>query len=293
MGLFFDMIMFFIFMLSICAYGISAISGGGASLIMMPFLGLILSADLIPGSLTIGSLSGAISRIIVFWRHINWNVVKYYVPSSLVSVFFGVWMLSFLNPVYLNLLLGFFLLNNLPMMLFRSRRHDETHTNNLSDDAEDDSLDAERSDGIVTPVMLVMIGACSGFISGFSGAVGLVFNKFYSQLNLTKHEIIATRSMNDILLQVVKMILYIWFNLVTWQSFNIGIIIAISAIISSFLMKYVLPHMKDHIFHHVGQIATVVAGFAMIIISGHQIFVQNHDVINHVIATTLPKQMLK
>lgn len=47
---------------------------------------------------------------------------------------------------------------------------------------------------------LSSIGFLAGFLSGLTGAVGLVFNKFYSHYGLSRDQVIATRAANELLL---------------------------------------------------------------------------------------------
>ena len=63
-------------------------------------------------------------------------------------------------------------------------------------------------------LILSFIGFAAGFLSGFTGAVGLLFNRFYLRYGLSKEEIIATRAANEIILRLVKIVLYFLFCLI-------------------------------------------------------------------------------
>lgn len=158
---------------------------------------------------------------------------------------------SRMEPAYLSLLLGVFLMGNLPL-LFRKPAPQVT---------------------VKTPhaIELHVLGATAGFISGFTGAVGLVFNGFYYRLGLRKEEIVATRAANEIMLHVLKIALYAEFGLLNTRASIAGIAVAAAAVLSSIIMKYLLPHLHDRLFHHIGHAAMVVAGVMMVISASSQL----------------------
>ena len=251
---------FLILVASTAAFGLSAVSGGGAGLILMPLLGLVLPGNQVPATLSIGTAASSAARIVSFRNAIRWDIVRHFAPTALPFAALGVWALSRVNPVYLSLLLGLFLLGNLPL-LFRK----------------------PAPNVAVKPVhvaRLHVLGAAAGFISGFTGAVGLVFNGFYYRLGLRKEEIVATRAANEIMLHLLKVILYAAFGLLSARAAVAGLAVAMAAILSSILMKHLLPYLHDRLFHHIGHAAMVVAGVMMVIAASGQI-ARQEDVTLH------------
>lgn len=246
-----------LFIIAGVAFALSAVSGGGAGLIVMPVLGLLLAADHVPAALSIGTAVSSVSRIALFFGAIRWRVVVRFVPLALPAAWGGVLLLKQIQPAYLDFLLGLFLLGNLPLVL-RRRTGNKT----------------ARSTHV--PVWLPAIGALAGFISGFTGAVGLLFNGFYHRLGLRKDEIVATRAANDVLLHFVKVALYAFYGLIDQASITAGLVVAVAALASSFVMKLSLRHIPDHLFRQVGHGAAVAAGTAMMVLAGRQITVQDH-----------------
>lgn len=247
----------FLFIISTVAFAVSAVSGGGAGLIVMPMLGLLLAADHVPAALSIGTAVSSLSRIALFFKAIRWNVVVRLVPLALPSAWGGILLLKHIQPACLDFFLGLFLIGNLPLML-RRRKAD----NKMS-----------KSGGII---WLPVIGALAGFISGFTGAVGLLFNGFYHRLGLRKEEIVATRAANDVLLHLVKVALYTFYGLIDQTTVAAGLSVAVAALVSSFVMKAWLHHIPDHLFRQIGHGAAGVAGIAMMGLASHQITLQNH-----------------
>lgn len=244
--------LFILFLISTLCFGISAICGGGAGLVLMPVIGQVVPIAEVPSALSIGTVSSSVSRMIIFLKHIHWPIVWRYVPAALPTAAFGAYLLSLVSPVYLQLLLGLFLISNL-YFLFTSKSHTATKLH---------------------PRWLYGIGAASGFLSGFTGATGLVFNHFYYQLGISKEQIIATRAANDLLIHLLKIILYFSFGLLSKHSFYAGITVAAAAICSSYLVKYLLPFIKEHIFKKIGYVMTICAGVIMVYSAASHIFIQ-------------------
>ncbi|KFC57787.1 hypothetical protein FEM08_34370 [Flavobacterium gilvum] len=216
----------------------------------------MLPVSQVPAALSIGTFTSSASRLVAFRKNICWHIVKYFVPAALPAVWFGAWLLKYVNPVYLELVMGFFLVSNL-MALFQKSKEINT---------------TQKSSNFV----LGLIGFSAGFISGLTGAVGLLFNRFYLRYGLAKEEIIATRAANEIILHLVKIILYFVFGLITMKVVSVGVVVAISAILSTWAMKWVLPKLSETYFRKIGYGAMVFSGFAMLFQSGSSLLFPNN-----------------
>jgi uncharacterized protein len=249
------MVIFLLFIVSILAFCLSAVCGGGASLLLIPILGIVLPAAQVPAAVSIGTVFSSGTRIAVFYKEIRWDVVRWFVPAAMPAVFLGAFLLRFLNPLYLEVIMGFFLVGNLPSLFKKP----------------DTSAVQHKSKG-----PLVIIGFLAGFLSGLTGAVGLIFNRFYLRYGLSKEQIVATRAANEILLHAVKLVLYIFFGLISGKAIGIGLTIAIAASISSWIMKAGLKKISTALFQKIGYGAMVLAGVSMLGQSGTRIFSQNN-----------------
>ncbi|MFZ4543899.1 MAG: sulfite exporter TauE/SafE family protein [Saprospiraceae bacterium] len=244
-----------IFIASFLAFSISAICGGGAGLMLLPILGRMLPIVQVPAALSIGTFTSSASRLVIFRKSVCWHIVKYFVPTALPAVWLGAWLLKYLNPLYLELAMGLFLISNLTFLF---KKPAEINSNEKP-----------------TKLTLSLIGFSAGFLSGLTGAVGLLFNRFYLSYGLSKEEIVATRAANEIILHLVKIVLYSLFGLITMKAVSIGIIVSVSAILSSWLMKWVLPKLSEIIFKKIGYFAMVITGFLMLSQSGSDLLLAN------------------
>lgn len=246
----------FVFICSFLAFSISAICGGGAGLMLIPILGRLLPISQVPAALSIGTFTSSASRIIVFQKNICWHIVKYFVPAALPAVWIGAWLLKFVNPVYLEISMGLFLVSNLPFIFKKPKEINDFE---------------KPSNGI-----LALIGFSAGFLSGLTGAVGLLFNKFYLRYGLNKEEIVATRAANEIILHLVKIVLYTLFGLITLKVIYVGIVVALSAILSTWSMKWILPRLSEVVFKKIGYFAMVISGFVMLTQSSSDLLISNN-----------------
>jgi hypothetical protein len=239
---------------------LSAVCGGGAGLLLMPALGLYLPIAQVPPALSIGTLSSSVSRILVFFKNIRWNIVRWFVPTAVLAVFLGAWLLHFVNPLYLEILMGIFLISNFPL-LFRKKISEAP---------------PERA----SHKLLLVIGFFAGFLSGLTGAVGLLFNRFYLRYGLSKEEIVATRAANEVILHLIKLCLYFSFGLITGRVVGIGCTIALAGFLSTWFMKWGLKKISEVFFRRVGYASMVVSGIVMLSQSSNKLFSQNNGYVS-------------
>lgn len=244
-----------LFLGAILAFSLSAVCGGGAGLLLLPLLGSMLPGAQVPATLSVGTLSSSLSRIVAFWRRIRWDVVVWFVPPALPAVWLGARLLSYINPLYLELLMGLFLMANLPLIFRPSAQ-----------------LDTARP---LPKWVLSLIGLAAGFVSGLTGAVGLLFNRFYLRYGMAKEEIVATRAANEVLLHAVKLSLYASFGLLTDRALLLGGLVAGAALLSSWGMKWLLPRLSEGLFRRIGYAAMVVSGLSLFTEASAQVIGQN------------------
>jgi len=241
------MIFLFLFFAASVAFSFSAFCGGGAGLLLIPILGYSLPISQVPAALTLGTAASSVSRIWIFFKAIRWDMAKVFLPTATMGVFLGAKMLSYLEPVYLELCIGLFLISNLPW-LFRKQETKHTASASLT----------------IPPWQIRWVGFLAGFISGLTGAVGVLFNRFYFRCGLDNDEIIATRAANEALLHLIKLYLYASLGLFQLKTIEIGLLVALAAVLSSGLMKFVLPRVSRGLFMRAGYSAMVVSGVFML-----------------------------
>lgn len=247
---------FLLFIGSILAFWISAICGGGASLILIPILNLIIPTSIVPFSLTIGTFTSSASRIAAFRKSVHWKIFFWFVPFSIPAVLIGAYFIKFINPIYLQIIVAVLLIANVPQLFLNKKQQD-------------------KEEKPSPKYILALVGFLAGFVSGITGAIGLLFNRFYLKYGLTKEEIIATRAANEIILHIIKLAIYILLGLYSKNALFLGLTIAFASIISSYTVKYILPLFSDFAFRKVGYAAMVISGITLFYSSAQKIIQQD------------------
>ncbi|MGB0893835.1 MAG: sulfite exporter TauE/SafE family protein [Parashewanella sp.] len=233
-----------VILVSIAAFGISSVSGGGAGLLLIPLVGHFVIAEQVPVAITIGTATSSISRICLFFNNIQWYMVGWIVSFSLLGIALGAWLLSYLDTSFIELALSMFLMSNL-LMIFKKQTADEVTTD--------------------FPVyFLSIVGFLIGAISSLVGAVGVLFNRIYFKYGLSNEQVIATRAANEIVSHLIKLAVYAYLGILSLQAMKIGALVAMSAIIATFVVKLFINRIPKMVFVKIGYSAMVISGLFML-----------------------------
>lgn len=146
----------FLLLLGIIAFVISTLGGGGGALIMVPLSNFLIGAGSTPQVLNAGTLISRPSRLYLYWKNINWMVVLYYVPGSIVGAVTGAWIFASLQIEWLRILVGLFLIST----VFQYR------------------FGAKKKSFEVDLIHFIPLGLGVSFFSTLIGAMGPMLNPF-------------------------------------------------------------------------------------------------------------------
>lgn len=232
-----------VFVAAVAAFLISAFAGGGAGLILLPLLALVLPTASVPAGLSIGTTFSSISRLALFRRHIRWDVVRWFLPAALPGAALGASLLTMVDLLWLELAMGFYLLSTLGVLVRPA--------------------EVAQPSSSLQPATLAVTGLMAGFVSGLTGAVGVLFNRLYLRHGLAREQVVATRAANELTLHVLKLGLYIWFGLVDGAVAVVGLLIAVAAMLAAWLSRRLLALVSNAAFRRAGYVAMVVCGVFM------------------------------
>jgi uncharacterized membrane protein YfcA len=208
---------------------VSAIAGGGSSLILIPVVSLLLGAAAVPATITIGALFGNVERATIYWDKINWKVVRWEVGGTLIGACLGAFTLTRIKLEWLSLLLALFLIVSALTYLF-------------------------RKDGKIFPVKhwyFLPAGLGYSFLSGLIGSMGPILTPFYLSYGLEKEELLATQAMNRAILQVIKAIAYTVFGILTLPYLGYGILLGLAAFPGNWLGHLILERISKKRFRQI------------------------------------------
>lgn len=226
----------------VIAYIISTLSGGGGALVMLPIVGFYLSPAMVAPVVNLGNMIGRPVRLYLFWKHIDWSIVKYYVPSAILGAIIGGLVFVQLKANWIQLLLGLFLISTVVQYRFGKKKR---------------SFAMKKA-------YFVPLGFGVTLVSALFGATGPIMNPFYLNMGLMKETMIATKTANSFLAGIAMLSSYALLGALDGELWWYGLLIGIGASIGNIIGKNLLAKMTDKLFRK-GVIALmVISGILMI-----------------------------
>lgn len=234
---------------SFVAWFLSTLAGGGSPFILIPLINWMLGAAAVPPVITVGMLLGNAQRVFLFWKEIDWQVTLWYLPGAILGAVLGSYAFVQLQLNWLQLAIGLFLLFSVFTYGFGRK---------------------ERSFS-VRLWQFLPVGFLYAFVSGLIGSTGPVMNPFYLNYGLVKEQMIATKSLNVMVIHVTKLVAYASFGVLTTEHLQYGLAIGLGAIPANLLGQAVLRRMNDRLFRQLV--------IAMMALSGAWMLVEQRDVL--------------
>jgi len=119
----------------------------------------------------------------LFFRHVNWKVVAAYGLLMLPSTWLAAKIFHLVNPSILKLIVGVFILASIFPWKIRPQGEPDRKT-------------------------FVLLGAVSGFMGVFVGAIGPAVVPFFNRLKLNRDGVLSTKSAGQMILQLSKIIAF-------------------------------------------------------------------------------------
>ena len=83
------MIYLLLFLSGTVAWAISTAAAGGGATLLIPVIGFLLGVQLVPPVISIASIIANPSRAFFFYQFIDWKVIFYLMPGSLLGASLG------------------------------------------------------------------------------------------------------------------------------------------------------------------------------------------------------------
>ena len=236
-------IYFIVFLAGLIAYVISTLSGGGGSLLLVPVVSFLLGSRATAPVINLGNLIGEPVRIILFWKSIQWKIVKFYLPPAIAGTVLSAWIFSNLKMEWLQIVIGLFLIST----VFQYRFGKKERSFKMSINA------------------FVPLGFTVAFFSTIVGATGPVLNPFYLNYGLEKEPMIATKTVNSFFVGLVQITSYTALGTLHRKLWLYGIILGIGASVGNWLGKTFLKHVTGNVFRMFVIAVMVISGMVMIL----------------------------
>lgn len=231
-----------LFLIGILAYIISTLAAGGGALILLPVVGFYLSPAVVAPVVNLGNMIGRPARLALFWRHIDWKIVKYYVPSAILGAVLGGFVFVQLQVEWIQFILGLFLIST--VFQFRFGKKKQSFPMKLK--------------------YFIPLGLLVSFISTLFGATGPILNPFYLNYGLEKEKMIATKTANSFIAGIAQLSAYVFFGALHGNLWWYGLLIGAGAIIGNIIGKKVLHIISEETFRKIVVALMLLSGLLMV-----------------------------
>ena len=204
-----------LFALGLICWFFSTVAAGGAATILIPFIAFTLGVQMVAPIISVAALIANPTRVYAFRKNINWQIIRYLLPGSIIGAILGAWSFSNANTQIMQIILGLFLISyGLENTL---RKSNYTIRMKLC--------------------WFFPLGVVVSFLSGLIGATGPIQNPFMLNYGLDKEYLVGTKAINSFFMQITKLITYGYFGIFTIEAISYGVIIGCGAIIGIFLAR--------------------------------------------------------
>ncbi|HUH28757.1 sulfite exporter TauE/SafE family protein [Gelidibacter sp.] len=235
-------IVILLFILGIAAFILSTVSGGGGSLVLIPVLNWMLGVTNTAPVLNLGTFLGRPARLIIFWKHIKWNVCLYYAPAAIIGAWLGAYVFSNFKVEWLQVLVGIFLISTVWQYRFGKKKKSFT----------------------MRLWYFIPLGLIVSVLGTIIGALGPVLNPFYLNFGLDKEDLIATKTANSFLMGLSQIGSYAFFGLLHNELWVYGLALGLGATIGNIIGKKFLSNMKSSTFRKLVIVLMVISGVLLI-----------------------------
>lgn len=232
----------FMFFLGFFVWSFSTATGGGGPLLFLPAVSFVAPVREVSPITCVTAGLVSIHRVFLFRKHIQWRVLAWMLPGSIVGATLGVQIFAAIHEDWLLALLGAFLIYHACFSLFhRSHRSFE-----------------------VRPWYYAIAGVAFGGLSAIVGAAGQGINLLLLNDNVTKEKLIATKAVDATTVQTIKLVGYLNLAQIGSHVLLLGGVAAIGAMFGNLVGKSVLARLADHHFQMIANGLILAAGLLLV-----------------------------
>ena len=200
--------LFVLFVLGVVCWTISTVAAGGGALTFLPASSFLLDPRAIPPILAIASVASSVYRCFLFREVIETRIVVWNAPGLLLGVGLGAFALRDLDPRWLSLLVGGFL-------LWTAIRHFRG--------AGDLAIPGR-------PAVFAAASFAAGTLSAVVGASGPIMNPVYLGAGIVKEAMIGTKAASTLAMQILKIAAFASLGLLGGEILLAGVVVGLGTL---------------------------------------------------------------
>lgn len=220
---------------------VSGIIGFGSSIMLMPALIIVFGPREAVPIMAVAAIMGNISRVMVWWREVDWRVVGAYVITGAPASALGARTLLILPPHVVEASLSVFFIAMIPLRHYLARRQFKMKLWHMS-----------------------VAAAVIGFLTGIVVSTGPINVPFFLAYGLVKGAFIGTEAMSSLSLFVSKALVFRSFGYLPASTFGQGLIVGSSMMAGSYVAKGFLLRLDAAKFRHLMDALLLFSGLTML-----------------------------
>lgn len=228
--------------LGIVSGTLSGIVGFGASILLLPALTLTFGAQESIPIMAIAALMANASRVMVWWREVDWRANAYYCATAVPAAALGARTLLLLDPKLVEGVLGGFFIAVIPARRWLMRRGWR-----------------------IGVWQLAVVGAVIGFLTGIVASTGPVNTPFFLAYGLSKGAFLGTEALGSAAIGLTKAVVFRSFDALPLETIGRGLLIGSSLMLGSRFAKGFVLALDPDRFRLLMDALLATAGLILIV----------------------------
>lgn len=231
----------FILVVGLVAGVVGGIVGTGSSIMLLPVLIYSFGPKQAVPIMAIAAVMANLSRIMAWWRDVDWRRVAAYTVTAVPGAVFGARSLLALPAHAVDIAIGVFLLSMIPARRWLASRD------------------------VTLPVWsLLVIGAITGFLTGIVASTGPITIPIFMTFGLVKGALLGTEAAASLAVYITKAITFQRFDALPFDVFVKGLIAGSSLFAGAFIGKRFVLRLDPDSFRHLIDGMMLVAGISVL-----------------------------
>jgi uncharacterized membrane protein YfcA len=220
---------------------LSGIVGTGSSIMLVPVLATIYGPKEAVPIMAVAAVMANLSRILVWWRTIDWRAFAAYSITGGPAAFLGAHTLLILPSRAVDLTIGLFLVSMIPLRHWLAQRMIR-----------------------LTLWHLALAGGVIGFLTGIVVSTGPISVPVFLGYGLVKGAFLATEAASSLVIYVVKVLTFRTSGALPWDFVLKGLITGLSIMAGTVIAKPFVLRLSPDTFRHVMDALMLISGLTMI-----------------------------
>lgn len=230
-----------VLLLGLVAGTVGGIVGFGSSIMVMPALVLVFGPREAVPIMAIASLMANASRVMVWWRVIDWRAAAVYAATGMPAAALGARTLLALPVGLVEAVLGLFFIAMIPLRRWLAHRHWRLRLWHLA-----------------------LVGAVIGFLTGIVVSTGPISTPFFLAHGLVKGAFLGTEALGSLAVYAAKVLTFRTLGALPLDMAVKGVIVGSSLVAGAFVAKRVVLALDAAKFRLLMDGLLLLAGLTML-----------------------------